>query len=169
MQHTAYNASDIEEFLKVDDAQEHDESKIMKKLLSVQNKISIFVAIEPDDLKAIIYDLKFIKYSRKDILIKEGDVSKNIFFILSGDCQVFVKNHKVGELTKGQSLGETAAIFNTPRNATVACSSENATILSFSIDHDNMQFCGAALAQMYKNLAFEINSKLEDMNKTLSK
>ena len=57
----------------------------------------------------------------------------------------------------------------TKRNASVLCLSKEATLISFSIDHDNMEFCAPALAQLYKNLAFEINAKLEDLNEEYTK
>jgi CRP-like cAMP-binding protein len=165
-----YDEEDIEEFLELTRAADQQEDTMtLRKLLSVQDKISIIANIDPDDLKAITYDLKFIKYSYKDIVIEEGDVSQEIFFILSGECQVFVQNKQVGVIPAGKTFGESAAIFSTKRNATVACSSESATVLAFSIDNDNMEFCAPALATLYKNLASQINSKLEEMNNSATK
>jgi len=169
MQSVVYDEDDVERFLDVQDMiDETSDRIILDKLLHVQNKISIIANIESDDLRAIVYDLKFINYKYRDFIIKEGDVSQEIFFILSGECQAFVKKKKVGVLQKGKAFGESAAIFNTKRNASVVCSSkEGATLLSFSIDHENMDFCAEALAKIYKNLAYQINVKLESMNQAL--
>ena len=111
-----------------------------------------------------MYKIKFITFNFKDVIIEEESSAKEIFFILSGECQVFVKNKKVGRLKSGETFGESAAIFNTKRNARVVCSKNSTVLLSFCIDHDNMDFCAEALATMYKNLAYQINIKLEDMN-----
>ena len=165
-----YDEEDIEAFLEINRLSNLDEdSQTLKKLLSVQDKISIIANIDPVDLKVITYDLKFIKYNYKDIVIQEGDVSGEIFFIISGECQVFHKNKQVGIIPAGSTFGEAAAIFDKKRNATVACSSQGATILSFAIDNDNMEFCAEALATLYKNLALQINTKLEGMNDALLK
>jgi len=170
IQQVVYDEDDIERFLEVTkqiEAQD-EESQTLRKILNVQNKISILANIEPSDLKAILFNLKFIKYKRKDIIIEEGDVSQEIFFILSGECQVFVKKRDVGTLNSGMTFGESAAIFKSKRNATVACLSNEATLLSFSINHDNMEFCANALANIYKNLALQINNKLEEMNSKMT-
>lgn len=168
--HIDYDPEDIERFLEINRAMNMEEdSQTLKKLLSVQSRISIIANIDPDDLKAIVYNLKFIKYNYKDYVVKEGDISKEIFFILSGECQVFLKNEKVGAITAGKTFGESAAIFNTTRNASVVCSSKEATMLSFCIDHENMEFCAPALATLYKNLASQINNKLEEMNTNATK
>jgi len=162
--HVVYNEDDIEQFLELTHNIEDSDSKTMKKLLSVQNKISLIANIDQSELKAIIYDLKFVKYNKKDIIVEQGEVSKAIYFILSGECSVFVDSHQVGVLKARDSFGESAAVFAEKRNATVVCSSEQLTLLSFCIDDDNMEFCAQALATLYKNLAYHINHKLEELN-----
>ncbi len=162
-----YDEEDIDTFLELTRKIDNTESKIMKKLLSVQNRISLIANIDPQELKAIIYDLKFIKYDKKDLVVDQGDISNAIYFILSGEFSVFVGSHKVGILKARDTFGESAAIFQEKRNATVICSSEQATLLSFCIDEENMDFCAPALATLYKNLAHQINHKLEGVNKTL--
>ena len=162
---STYNASDIEKFLQINRASsQYAEKKIMQNLLEVQDKISIFKGIDPLELKAIVYGLKFIKFKYKDYIVKQDDVSSEIFYIISGECQVFHNNKKVGHLGHGEVFGESGAIFKTKRNASVVCTSKEATMLSFKIDEDNMDFCASALATLYKNLASEINSKLQEIN-----
>jgi CRP-like cAMP-binding protein len=170
LEQVIYDEDEIEEFLKLHEQMEleDEESLTFKKLMGVQDKISIISNIDVSDLRVIITDLKFIKAKYKDMIIQEGDISEEIFFILSGECQVFVKNKKVGILQAGKTFGETAAIFHKKRNASVVCASENAMLLSFSIDHNNMEFCAPALATIYKNLASQINAKLEEMNSSVA-
>ena len=165
IQQTNYDSQEIERFLETHKlSHKTQSSEVLRKLLTVQSKISIIANIDPLDLEAILFDLKFIHYERMDKIIEEGDTSDEIFFIFSGECQVLSKNKKIGEIKTGKTFGETAAIFNTKRNATVVCASEKATILSFRINQDNMRFCAPALATLYKNLAFQINTKLESSN-----
>lgn len=170
IQQIKYDIEDVEAFLEVyENSQLHKDSKILEKLLSVQNKISFIANINEDELKAIIHHLQFLKYNFKDYIIREGDLSQEIFFILSGECHVFVGDKKVGVLKSGTTFGEGAAIFNTKRNASVVCASKEATVLSFSINHENTEFCSSAMATLYKNLALQINAKLERMNIDLIK
>lgn len=168
-QMSSYTVEDIEQFLEINrEAEQEDQSQSLKKLLRVQDKISIFKGIDPEELKAIVYELKFIKYKYKDYVLEEGDIREEIFYIIDGECQVFSNKKRVGLLKPGVVFGETGAIFKTKRNATVVCASKEATLLSFRIDEDNMEFCASAIATLYKNLASEINAKLEGANKVVS-
>ena len=166
-----YSSKDIEQFIEIyeEESSQDEQSHSLKKLLSVQNKISIFRDIDPQELKAIVYDLKFIKFKFKDYVIDEGDQSDQIFFIIDGECQVFHNRKKIGKLQPGEIFGEVAAIFGSPRGATVVCSTKNATILSFCVDQENMEFCAPALAVLYRNLAYEINAKLLSLNEEVAK
>lgn len=166
---STYTINDIETFMKIDQiVDEKEQSASLRKLLNVQDKISIFKDIDPLDLKAIIYDLKFVKYTFKDYIVKQNDESETIFFIINGECQVFLNKHKIGTLKPGATFGESGVIFKTKRNASVVCSSQETTLLSFRIDEENMEFCAEALARMYKNLARQINIKLEEANFIIS-
>lgn len=170
IQQVEYDIEDTAKFLELNKlAQNNEYSQTLKKLFSVQSKISIIANIDQAELKVIIDQLKFVKYNFKDFIIKEGDISQEIFFVLSGECHVFAQNKKVAEIQAGKTFGESAAIFNTKRNASVVCASKEVTLLSFCINHDNMDFCAPALATLYKNLASQINTKLESMNQTISK
>jgi len=160
-----YIVEDVEKFLQINrDAQNEEQSRSLKKLLSVQDKISIFRGIDPDELKAIVYNLKFVKFKFKDYVVEQNDTKEEIFFIIDGECQVFHNRQKVGKLRAGEIFGEAGAIFKSQRSASVVCASENATLLSFCIDENNMEFCATALAILYKNLASEINAKLQEIN-----
>lgn len=160
-----YSLDDIEKFLEINRVEHtQNQNSNIQKLLSVQNKIAIFKDINPVELKAIIYNLKFIKYHLGDYIIKQNDSSQEMFFIITGKCEVLHNTTKIATLKAGDIFGESAAIFKTKRNASLACSSSETTLLSFCIDDDNLDFCASALATLYKNLAFEINAKLQDIN-----
>lgn len=170
IQEVIYDSQDIEKFLEITKlSEETNDTQTFKKLLSVQNKIPIISNIEEEYLRTIVHNLKFIQYDFKDVIIEEGDISQEIFFIISGECHVFLKKKKIGVLHSGSTFGESAAIFSTKRNASVICSDKKTTVLSFAIKHENMEFCAPALLTLYKNLALQINTKLEEMNENLMK
>ncbi len=165
-----YLVNDVEEFLEINKEEpQRAESKTMKKLISVQDKIKIFKNISYEELRAIIYDLKFLRFNHKDTIVEQGSMSENIYYLIDGECQVFQDKHKVGELHAGSTFGESGAIFEQKRGASVLCSSRSATLLCFKIDKDNLEFSSNALAILYKNLAFEINAKLNELNNKISK
>jgi CRP-like cAMP-binding protein len=160
-----YSVDDIEEFLNIsDDEKSKSDSQIMQKLLSVQDKITIFKNIDPYELKSIVYDLKFMRFKHKDYIVEQDTQNNEIYYIIDGLCQVFKSKVKIGELHPGSSFGESGAIFSHKRNATVVCASESATLISFKIDQENLDFSARALAILYKNLASEINAKLDELN-----
>jgi len=168
-QFSEYDEKDLENFLEAYEQDQSDEqTQSLKKLLSVQSRISIFNGIDPEEIKTIVYNLKFARFKFKDYVIEENDTSEEIFYIIDGECQVFHHKSKVGSLKAGEIFGEVAAIFSKPRNASVVCSSKTATLLSFAIDNNNMEFCANGLAILYRNLAQEINSKLEVLNDAFS-
>jgi len=163
-----YTLEDIDEFIQITNEIENQESsKSLKKLLSVRDKISIFKNIDPIYLKAIVYDVKFVKVGFKDYIIKQGDNSEDIFFIIDGECQVFYNKKHVATLFAGEVFGESGVLFKHRRNASVICASKEATLLCFKVDEDNLEFGSKALVILYKNLALQINSKLEELNATL--
>jgi len=163
-----YTVEEIEEFLKINDEESLNHSETMDKLLSVQDKIKIFNNIEPTELKSIVYDLEFMRYNYKDYIVEQDALSEIIYFIIDGECQVFHNKIKIGEVHPGSSFGESGAIFGQKRNATVLCASKSATLLSFKIDQENLEFSAKALAILYKNLAAEINVKLDELNKKVA-
>jgi len=165
---TEYTTDEIEEFLKINAQESDTDSDTMKKLLSVQDKIKIFKGIAPNELKSIVYDLQFMRYKFKDHVVDQDALSEVIYFIIDGECQVFRNRIKIGELHPGSSFGESGAIFGYKRNATVICASKSATLLSFKIDQENMEFASRALATLYRNLAAEINVKLDELNKQVA-
>jgi CRP-like cAMP-binding protein len=162
---TDYTVEEIEKFIEITRLSYVDsQSKSLHKLMNVKDKISIFKNIEIDDLKTIIYNLKFVKYKENDNIIKQNEISNEMFFIINGVCKVVHNTIDVGKLRAGEVFGESAAIFGTKRNASIYCDSDEVTLLSFSIDHNNMELCSHALATLYKNLASEIDAKLQEIN-----
>jgi len=159
-----YLVEDIEKFLRINEQEIEKESLSLKKLLSVADRINIFKNIDSVDLRAIVYDVKFERYKHRDYIVEQGQEKDEIYFIIDGECQVFYKTTRIGTLKPGEVFGEAGAIFGTKRGATVICASEKTTLLSFKIDEENIDFCAPALATLYKNLAFEINTKLDAIN-----
>jgi cAMP-dependent protein kinase regulator len=65
------------------------------------------------------------EYAKGDIIIKQGDLVAQYFFILAnGEVDVIVNGKQVAVLEVGRSFGEIALMYNTPRNATIQAKNE---------------------------------------------
>ena len=126
------------------------------------NPSAIDKMLESDNFKKTEILLSFMTDLEK--LLSENDISNDIYFLIEGECQVFHKEKKVGILYAGNIFGESGVIFKTKRNASVVCASKTATLLTFKIDEESNEFTTGALATLYKNLALQINTKLETLN-----
>ena len=170
MKQISYTLEDLEKFISLTkEIEQKEASKSLHKLLSVRDKISIFKNIEPIYLKALVYDVKFVHYNHKDFIVKQGESAKDIFFIIDGECQVFYDKKYLTSLHAGEVFGESGVLFHKKRNATVVCSSQKVTLLTFSIDDEPSPFTAQSLAKLYKNLALQINDKLEELNGAFAK
>lgn len=162
---STFELKDIEKFLQINSQMDNQKySPSLKKLLNVKEKINIFKNIDLEDLKAIVYDVNFVKVKSKEYVIKEGQEHNEIYFIINGECQVFRNSISLATLKPGEIFGTSGAIFSKKRRTSVICSSNEATLLSFCIDENNMEFCSEALAILYKNLATDINHKLDELD-----
>jgi CRP-like cAMP-binding protein len=160
-----FNLEDIEIFLDISEEIENESpNQSLKKLLSVQDKIDIFKDIDSMELKALVYDVEFKKYKFKDYIIKDGEYSENIFFIIKGECHIFKNYKNIAKLSPGETFGEIGAIFKQERTADVVAANNDTVLLKFKIDEENLEFNARALAILYKNLAFAISNKLQELN-----
>jgi len=170
MKHIDYTLDDLEKFIALTkEIEQKPDSKSLRKLLSVRDKISIFKNIDPVHLKALVYDVKFVTYEHKEYVLKQGEESKEVFFIIDGECQIFYNKHYITSLHAGEVFGESGVLFHKKRNASVVCASKKATLLSFCIDDEESLFTAQSLAKLYRNLAFQINDKLEELNRAFAK
>jgi CRP-like cAMP-binding protein len=165
-----FNKLDIQKIIELtQEFEEGEEEKSLKKLLNVKHKIKIFKNIDTFEIKALVYSLKFVRYEKKEFIINDKEESSYIYFILEGECQVLKQNKKIGTLHAGDTFGEIGVIFREKRSADVICSSDEAIMLKFKLDQENLDFNAQALAKMYKNLANQIKIKLEELNKAYIK
>jgi F-box/leucine-rich repeat protein 7 len=61
-------------------------------------------------------------FKRGDVIIKEGDVGKAMFFILRGSVSIYSGSDNdivVGDMHSGSFFGEISMFFNIPRTATI--------------------------------------------------
>jgi signal-transduction protein with cAMP-binding, CBS, and nucleotidyltransferase domain len=59
----------------------------------------------------IIYNLKQTYFSDESIIVKKGDVTNSIFFVISGKVSVMLGRHVIEKLGKNSSFGAYKAII----------------------------------------------------------
>ena len=160
-----FSESEIADFLEADEVKkELEQNKLFEKLLSIKNKIAIFNNIEAVELKSLLYDINLKTYKKDEIIIKDGDDADYIYYILSGKCEIIKEEKKLATLSSGDTFGEIAVVCEIPRISDVKSISDNTVLLAFKIDLDNLDFCAKPLAIFYKNLALEMQKKLQKLN-----
>ena len=104
------------------------------------------------------------KYADKTVLIKEGDVQQEIFWILSGEVYI---TRKMGDkykvmttLGKGELIGEMSFFDKSVRSATVIT---KGPVEALVFSKENFQEIFAASPQWTKRLLLSLSSRIRQM------
>ncbi|MBN1834210.1 MAG: cyclic nucleotide-binding domain-containing protein [Spirochaetales bacterium] len=109
------------------------------------------------------------KFADKTVLIKEGDVQQEIFWILAGEVYITRKmgdKYKVlATLGKGELIGEMSFFDKSVRSATVIT---KGPIEALVFSKENFQEIYAASPQWTKRLLLSLSSRIKVMIERLS-
>ena len=104
------------------------------------------------------------KYGDKTVLIKEGDVQQEIYWILSGEVYITRKmgdKYKVmATLGKGELIGEMSFFDKSVRSATVIT---KGPVEALVFSKENFQEIFAASPQWTKRLLISLSSRIRQM------
>ena len=161
-----FSVEDIEKFIEFSKAYEQNEKyKSLKKLLSVKEKITIFEGISKEELRGLVYDVRFRRYHKGEYIFKAQDDSEEIYFILQGELHAYSTEQLfIGKVQAGDTFGEMGVVTGEKRNISFKCASQKALLLSFKLDQENLEFNARALAILYRNLAKSVNEKIARLN-----
>ncbi|MGE4294407.1 MAG: cyclic nucleotide-binding domain-containing protein [Campylobacterales bacterium] len=148
------------------------------KLMEIASRIYLFEGLTPQDVLKITKNVRFMRFKPKEILFSQGEIGREIFFILSGKIDVKASleatdrhpktTATVGRIDPGNILGEMAFITHRPRSATGISAAENTTAIGFEIDDDAVSEETAFLfLQLYINISHGMAEKLERCNTLL--
>ena len=80
-----------------------------------------------------IFDAMFkTEFKTGEMIIKQGDDGDNFYVIHQGVVDILVNDVKVVDITEGDSFGELALIYGTPRAATAIAASNS--VLLWGLD-----------------------------------
>ncbi|KAJ8612110.1 hypothetical protein CTAYLR_002461 [Chrysophaeum taylorii] len=100
-----------------------------------------------------------VKFSAGTTIMRQGDKGETFYVVESGTCEVLLDAHKapVATPTKGNTFGELALMYNTPRAATVAAKTD---VTCWKIDRREFRLILAHNARLrsesYKTLLKEV-------------
>ena len=159
-----YDDVDAEFILSLDMFVERRKNTLLRKLIDSKSCISFFRNMEASDIKFVVKDVEFLRYKRGETIIKQGEDSKEVYFLLSGQCLAFVDGKNVGRLEKSQIFGEFSSILNESRTASVVAQ-DSTTVLRFKFAFELFPIEPHPFTMLYKNIIDELIKKIVKLNR----
>lgn len=168
-----YSPGEIREMLSAGEQKKSAEQPTATKgkLYEICKYVKFFRGVDYEDVMAIAQNIQFSRYKKGEIVVKEGEHNREIYYVIKGQCGVFKntqgsRRKQIGAIAEGQIFGEIATLMENPRNATIAVIEEGTTILSFSLNPETSQSgYHQAYSLFFKNMARDLAIKLDETNK----
>lgn len=153
-----------------------------KLLYSIKENIPFLKPLTNHEIEKVVRDLHFTKYHKDEIVVEQDTCGYEIYIIFSGECDVLYRQTDSKDLKKKVSLvqvatlkkksffGELSLVTKTPRSARVVAKQDKTSIISLSLDLENLQEdkeLDSILLKIYKVLLVDVSSKLLEINKKL--
>lgn len=106
------------------------ELSIIKKAIAAPKIAVKKERLDWESLKASIDSKRLSEYGfiitkpQNSVLVKEGDTTKEMYFILDGEVRVTIGSSDVATIAAGQFFGEMSMVDGLPRSATVTTTTE---------------------------------------------
>ncbi|XP_068739809.1 potassium/sodium hyperpolarization-activated cyclic nucleotide-gated channel 2-like isoform X2 [Montipora capricornis] len=107
----------------------HEVSRPLRKSIINHNcrelvrKVPFFSDADPEFVSAIITKLEFEVYLEEDIIIREGEMGTEMYFLKTGVVSVTCEGQASEDLTDGSYFGEICLLTNARRTATIVAKS----------------------------------------------
>ena len=163
---TQYSSEELSYLKSLTDHEEclEDVDKNLQTLINAKQNINFFKNMDDEDIKYVVEDVKFIQYRMHETIVKEGEITQEIYYLLSGECRVISDKKVVGNIKKGQVFGEFSSINKKPRNATIK-TNEPSTAISFKIAFEHFENEPHLFSILYRNIVNELIKKIDTVNK----
>lgn len=133
--------------------------------ISTQLKgFSLFSHATDQEIEEIAKGCSYKTYDPNTIVLSEGDVSGNVYFIAKGHLQVYLSNQSgkmiiIKDLKESESFGELGVVCNTVRSANIITKSET-TLISIA---------DTSYKKFYQNNLVAAQSVIDILASSLSK
>jgi len=115
----------------------------VKMISGVTETNILFANLGSQERQASVDAFYEVKASAKEVVIEQGDVGHNFYIVKEGELDISVGGVSYGGLKAGQSFGDLALFYNTPRAATVTA---NTDVILYALDRESYK----AICQHYK-------------------
>lgn len=128
-------------------------SEQMNIIKSIAKQNIMLATLDPKDFEHVFNSMKINQYSIGDIVIKEGEEGNHFYVVQSGTLDCFKNGLLMTTYESGDSFGELALLYNTPRQATII--SKSSSIL-LNLDRESFTSIvkNKAIARKIKNEQF---------------
>ena len=152
-----------DEIQEMEDRELEEQDELINKVIECKDNISIFQGMSEGEVAMVVRNVEISLYSKGEAIIKQGDMNNEVFFLLSGECQVFVDKIQVGTIKENHAFGEFSHIVKGPRNATIVAS-DSCVVISFDIAFEVIEAQMSGFAMLYRNIAKELIKKVDYAN-----
>ena len=94
---------------------------------SIENNV-LFSHLDDTESQDIFAAMFKAEFNAGEVIIKQGDDGDNFYVIHQGEVDILVNDVKVVSIKEGDSFGELALIYGTPRAATAIASTATVTL-----------------------------------------
>lgn len=135
----------------------------LEQLISNKESFHIFENMSNADIALITSYVGFKKFTKGEAITKEHDLSRSIYFIISGECNAIVSKTIVATITPHTVIGEISGLSDGLRTASVIAT-KDVHVLELLIDYDSFHKNIVPFAYFYRNLAKSLSHKITDTN-----
>ena len=137
----------------------------------VANDVRLFEGIPDDELARALDDFERRTYEPDRVVVAEGDTLHEIYVVLAGAAAVVVtgpdgRDHEVGRVAPGGTVGEMALLTGEPAAATVR---STASLDLLVLTEDQFAELGERFPQVYRNLGTLLAERLAHTNRLVAK
>lgn len=95
----------------------------LARRIALLQEMPLFQSLSKKKLETIVNDLRLKEYQRDEVIFRQGDESREVYFVLKGKVRIYTTSPSGNETTiavfsTSDVIGELAAIDYSPRSAT---------------------------------------------------
>ncbi|MFH1654245.1 MAG: mechanosensitive ion channel family protein [Pseudomonadota bacterium] len=146
------------------------EKKKRENVLSILKKLSLFEALNEEEITQLAHDVKTHEYGKGEAVVRQGDPGKSMYIIKHGELSVALgsrpqEGNVLAVLTDNDFFGEMSLLTGEPRSANVTANRDS---LLFKIDKESFSKIIQADPKISENLAEVLAKRQGEIDKSKS-